>query len=206
MADMNAQLKQLRHSSLVAFLTPMWNKFRTELSARWLPGMVWQIQRSGVVGLVGLALCVGAGVFYYSSYAPVVDEVATLRDSLRSTSAKRAVEPPMATAAREAVGHLPDRNGITKELGVVFSSARRAGLSIENAKYDASVSKSGDITRYKVTFPVIGQYDQIRGFVDDILAREPTMSIGELAIQRKGVADPVVEARVRLTFYTRNRQ
>jgi hypothetical protein len=175
------------------------------LTHRWVPVIIWKVQRSGVIGLTGLALLMASSLFYYTSYLSVVDEIDALRGSVRDARVKPKEVTPMAGVARDALVHLPDRDALTRQLGTVYDSAQRAGIVIESAKYDAAVSKGGDIIRYKVAFPVTGRYEQIRAFVDDILARVPTLSIGEFAIQRKAVADPIVEARIRVTFYARNR-
>ena len=89
-------------------------------------------------------------------------------------------------------------------MGVLLAQADNAKLALDTGKYDMALSKAGDITRYNVTFPVIGPYPQVRQFIDAVLVALPAVSITELNIERKTIVDGQVEARLRLTFYTRS--
>ena len=75
---------------------------------------------------------------------------------------------------------------------------------MDTGKYEMSTSKSGDIVRYKVSFPVIGPYPQVRHFIDATLAALPAAAISELSIERKAIGDSAVEAQIRLTVFTRS--
>jgi Tfp pilus assembly protein PilO len=175
------------------------------LTGEWLPRLSWHASRTGRPGLVGIALLVATAVFAFSTQVQVTNEVATLRGELAKARVRAASQPRTAVSdAARALAHLPARADMPALLAVLIKQADEAQLSLDTGKYEMTSSKSGDITRYKITLPVTGQYVQIRRFVDATLTALPAASISDLRIQRKTVGDPVVEAQIRLTFYTRS--
>jgi Tfp pilus assembly protein PilO len=144
-------------------------------------------------------------VFAFSTQVQVTNEVATLRSELATARVRAANQPrtPESDAAR-ALAHLPARADMPALLALLIKQADAAQLSLDTGKYEMTSSKSGDITRYKITLPVAGQYPQIRRFIDATLTALPAAAISDLRIQRKTVGDPLVTAQIRLTFYTRS--
>jgi Tfp pilus assembly protein PilO len=180
-------------------------RFAARLTGEWLPRLSWHASRTGRPGLIGMALLVATAVFAFSTQVEVTNEVATLRGEVAKARIRAANQPrtPVSDAAR-ALAHLPARADMPALLAVLITQADAAQLSLDTGKYEMTSSKSGDITRYKITLPVAGQYVQIRRFIDATLTALPAASISDLRIQRKTVGDPMVEAQIRLTFYTRS--
>ena len=86
----------------------------------------------------------------------------------------------------------------------LFDGATRAQLAVDTAKYEINATKSSDVVRYQITFPVTGPYPQIRAFLDATLATMPAVALHDLAIDRKSIGDGDVEAQLRMTVYTRS--
>ena len=172
----------------------------------WLPLATWHVTRSGRTGLAGIGLALAAAVFFFSTNMQVSNEVAGLRADLAKAQSHPVVVAPLANEAQQTLRHLPSRADMPALLGVLLKQADAAKLSLDTGKYEAQASKSGDITRYRVSFPVVGSYPQVRQFIDAVLVALPAASITELNIERKTISDGQVEARLRLTFYTRGGQ
>ncbi|MEI8296894.1 MAG: type 4a pilus biogenesis protein PilO [Pseudomonadota bacterium] len=179
-------------------------RFAARITNEWAPLLAWQVSRSGRVGLIGIGLTAASAVFLVSTHMQVVDESAALRTQLSQARANVPKLAPVASEAAQALHHLPARGDMPALLGVLLAQADNAKLALDTGKYDMALSKAGDITRYNVTFPVIGPYPQVRQFIDAVLVALPAVSITELNIERKTIVDGQVEARLRLTFYTRS--
>ena len=172
----------------------------------WAPLAVWHVGRTGRSGLVGLGLVMASAVFFFSTHGQIANEAASLQADLAKAKSHAAVVAPLANEAQQTLRHLPARADMPALLGVLLQQADAAKLTLDTGKYEAAASKSGDITRYRVSFPVTGPYPQVRQFIDAVLVALPAVSISELNIERKTIADGNVEARLRLTFYTRGGQ
>jgi Tfp pilus assembly protein PilO len=179
-------------------------RFSLRLSNEWLPRVVWSASRTGRAGLVGLALVAASGVFYLSTHVPIAAEVAALKSELATAQARAASGAPRVASEPAAIVHnLPKRADMPAMLGLLFEQANAARLSIDTGKYEMTSAKTGDVVRYKVSFPVSGSYPQVRQFIDATLKAMPAVAISELSLERKAIGDGVVEAQIRLTVFTR---
>ena len=179
-------------------------RFAARVGNEWAPLVAWHISRTGRVGLVGIGLTVASAVFFFSTHMQVLDEATSLRSQLREAREHVTKVAPVASEAAQTLRHLPARGEMPVLLGVLLKQADDAKLTLDTGKYESVVSKAGDITRYRVSFPVTGPYPQVRQFIDAVLVALPAVSITELNIERKTIVDGQVEARLRLTFYTRS--
>jgi hypothetical protein len=184
-------------------LVPL-RRLSARLTKQWLPGIVWSVSRTGRAGLVGLALVAASAVFFASTHLRIVDDVTALRSEL-AAARDRAAAGPSVAAADDLPGarNLPKRADMPALLGTLFEQADAAHLSIDTGKYDMTASKSGDFVRYKVSFPVVGPYPQVRQFVDATLKAMPAVAISGLSLERKSIGDGAVEAQIHLTFFTK---
>ncbi|HUO94934.1 MAG TPA: type 4a pilus biogenesis protein PilO [Steroidobacteraceae bacterium] len=185
-------------------LVPL-RRFGMRVANEWLPRATWTVARTGRPGLVGLALLVASAVFFASTQVPVENEIAALRGQLASARLHQATAPRAeASDVAKALRNLPKRADMPAILGVLLQQADDARLTLDTGKYETSSSKSGDIVRYKVAFPVTGPYPQVRKFIDATLTALPAAAISDLSIERKNIADGTVEAQIRLTVFTRS--
>lgn len=178
---------------------------RERLSNVWLPRLSWSISRTGRVGLVGIALLAASGVFFLSSHRQVTEEVRQLRIDLDTAQARAAKAPrPEPTDSPQSLRNLPERTEMPQVLKVLLKQADAAQLAIDTAKYEISASKAGGLVRYQLSFPIDGPYPKVRQFIDATLSSMPALAIEDLSITRKAVADPTIEAQIRMTIFTRS--
>ncbi|HEX4152457.1 MAG TPA: type 4a pilus biogenesis protein PilO [Steroidobacteraceae bacterium] len=170
-----------------------------------VPRLVWSLSRTGRAGLAGLGLLGASGIFYLSTQRPLQGEIAQLRADLAGAQAHAAKAPQGAASnAPRSLNSLPQRTEIPRLLAVLLHQADAAQLTIDSAKYEIGATRTGALVRYQVAFPVSGPYARIRGFVDSTLAAMPALAVEELSISRKSIADPAVEAQIRMTLFTRS--
>jgi hypothetical protein len=172
----------------------------------WMPRAVWSIQRTGRLGLSGLALLLTSAVFLVSTYLPLTHELDNLRGQMKSLRIRAAVQSPTTASDSGAalLRSLPRRAQMPALLGVLVQQAEAAHLSIDTGKYESTALKSGAVMSYKVSFPVTGPYPRVRQFIDATLVALPAAAVTELSITRKAIGDSTVEAQIRLTVFTRD--
>ena len=170
----------------------------------WVPRLSWSVGRSGRAGLAGMALLAASAVFLLSTHLAVVNEVVQLRADLATAQARARVAPPLVAGdPRAALRALPARADMPAVLGVLLRQADAAHLALDTGKYEMSASKAGGFVRYQLSFPVSGPYPQVREFIDSTLKAMPMVALSELALERKTIADGMVEAQIRLTVFAR---
>jgi Tfp pilus assembly protein PilO len=180
-------------------------RLASRLGSEWLPRAAWTLGRTGRPGLVGIALLLAATLFLFSTHLEVVAEVQALRAELAAgrwqarPAAVEAVEDPTATLRA-----LPARTDMPAILSRLFNEANRARLAVDTAKYEITAMKSSGVVRYRIAFPVIGSYPQVRAFIDATLATMPAVGLSDLVLERKSIASSYVEAQIRMTVYTRS--
>ena len=193
--------------AVAAPVSPVSRSLPSRLSRRanqWVGTLSWRVGRTGRPGLVGLALMLASIVFFVSTQLPMTAELQSLRgqvaaSQLGPTQTGLAHHDP-AGAARLS---LPERSDTNDVLRVLLQKAEEAQLTLDAAKYEMSSTKSGALLRYSVTFPVVGSYPQIRKFIDSSLKAVPAVALTDLAIERKSIADAEVEARIRMTIFSK---
>jgi hypothetical protein len=180
-------------------------RFAARLSGDWAPALAWHVGRTGRPGLVGIGLLVASALFFLSTHLEVANEAASLRADLSSARARAAAAPRLAGRdAAPASANLPKRADMPALLGVLIKQADEAHLTLEAGKYETTASKTGEITRYTVSFPVSGPYPQIRQFIDATLTALPAVAISDLSLERKTIGEGTVNAQIRLTVFTRS--
>ncbi len=185
-------------------LVPL-RRFGLRLSSEWLPAVGWFVGRTGRTGLIGIGLLIASAVFVASTHLKVVDEVSGLRQEIASAHRQASAGPREATSdPLRALRSLPTRADMPAVLGVLLKQADAAHLTLDTGKYEISATKSGEFTRYKLSFPITGPYPQVRGFIDSTLQAMPAVAISNLSFERKTIGDPTVEAQIRMTVFTRS--
>lgn len=95
----------------------------------------------------------------------------------------------------------PLTENVPELLGRVNRSAGQHQLVLEKGEYKLSVEPDFRLARYQITLPVIGDYTQVRAFVNDVLQAVPSASLEELTLKRESIEQPELEARVRFTLF-----
>ncbi len=166
-----------------------------------------QFHRAGVPGMVGLALTACAAVVGLTALAPAKRDLEETRLALdearhqlhRSEARDRPVSIEDQLARFYA--HFPDRTQAPVLLERVYDAADLNGLQVARADYTVADDRRVDLVSYQVLVPLSGHYDQIRGFVDEVLQEIPTLAVDELDFSRERISESRVDARVRLNLY-----
>ena len=180
-------------------------RWLTRVSDEWLPHLMWSVQRTGRLGLTGMALIATSVIFLVSTHLPLTREVNDLREHLDTAQVRTDVTPVSVGDRGAALLHsLPPRTQMPALLGVLLKQADAAHLNIDTGKYETSALKSGGVITYEISFPVAGPYPQVRQFIDGTLAALPAVALSELTLTRKSIGDEMVEAQIRLTAFTQD--
>src|SRR5256885_17255571 len=82
--------------------------------------------------------------------------------------------------------------------------AKEAGVSLDKGHYLYVPAKSGTIARYELEFPVKAGYPEIRSFINRTLGAVPAVALSKLHVERKAVADPLVNADIGFVVFVRS--
>jgi hypothetical protein len=175
------------------------------VSDQWLPRLSWSVQRTGRVGLSGIALLLASLIFLVSTHLPLTREVEELRSQVRLAHVQVRAPATVADTSAALLRSLPGRDQMPAVLGVLLHEADTAHLAIDTGKYETTVLKGGGVVSYQISFPITGPYSQVRQFIDATLAALPAVAVTELSLTRKSIAEGSVEARIRLTVFTQDR-
>lgn len=185
-------------------LVPL-QRWLARVSDEWLPQLMWSVQRTGRLGMSGIALIATCAIFLISTHLPLAQEVNDLRAQLETARVRSDAAPAQVSDRGAALLHsLPQRAQMPALLGVLLKQADAAHLNIDTGKYETSALKSGGIVSYQISFPVSGPYPQVRQFIDGTLAALPAVALSELSLTRKNIGDQTVEAQIRLTAFTQD--
>jgi hypothetical protein len=182
------------------------------LAARGLLGLATlrfdRAPRIGRMTAVGLLMLTASLVLFFSTVLPLKRDVAILEvEAARAEAAARsgatAIRSPSAQFD-DFVKRLPTRAELPAILTVVVDQATNAGLELVSGRYEFAPARSGTIARYRLAFPVRGSYPQIRSFVDGTLAAVPSVALEGMKLERKSVADDVLDADLRFEIVVRS--
>lgn len=180
---------------------PLWSRVRWT-SRRWLSRMEWP----GVVAIGILAMC---PAFYLSAILPeqarldaARQGVAVLNEQTELAGTSRFGEK-LSTEDQLAVFYkkFPDEGRASPWLEKLMALAAKRGLSLNDGEYKLTRDQAGKLLRYQMTLPVKGQYPQIRQFLSDLHGALPVVALENVQFERQKVADPNVEAKIKLVLY-----
>jgi hypothetical protein len=162
----------------------------------------------GPAGVVGVALLVGCGAFYYAGVRPAAAE----RTALRAELKRMEIAKPLATApggaGEEALagfyGTLGARQEVAAALRFIFDAAAAEGVATELGEYRVAPEAGSRLVRYQIVLPVKGSYKSVRRFVVRALNEVPGLALEGLDMRRESVAADTIEARIQLALYVVN--
>ena len=169
-----------------------------------VPQAQYQLTRLGALGMTGLAAMLAAVVIGLGALIPGQNAIRALdADIARATQH----HPPHEVTPEEGIGRLvaalPTRGQIPAVIGLVLQQAQQAGVPLDVGHYAFVPAKSGSVGRYELEFPVRASYPQVRDFINRTLTAIPAAGLDKLRIERKTVADQVVNADVRFVVFVR---
>ncbi|MFN9490609.1 MAG: hypothetical protein ACK59Y_12630 [Betaproteobacteria bacterium] len=156
--------------------------------------------RIGWSGLLSIPVFAFASLFYIAALLPLQSEMQALahQQPVGDTSSTvspvqvSVSEPEKASALNE---HLEDY------LKQIYESGINAGLPIKRMDYRMVAEAGGGSLQYQISMPLTHSYPGIRTFIADVLHRVPVLSLDQVQLSRKRIADPVVEAELRFTLF-----
>jgi hypothetical protein len=90
-------------------------------------------------------------------------------------------------------------------LGKVYAVAEKQRLDLPRGEYRLASPAGEPIATYEAVFALRGRYPQVRAFIAGILEEIPIVAVDDVRLERQRTADSMVDARLRLTFFLRNR-
>lgn len=173
----------------------------------------WSLRRGlrllGFPGVVAIGLLAVCPAFYFSSLVPAQQRL----DQARSNAV--ILQARMERAAREPVSErrtpteqlaafyrvFPMPEDTPEWLGKLIAAAESRGLKLEQGEYTATPDRVGKLVRFQMNLPVRGEYPQIRKFLAALPAEVPLVALEQVQFERQKIADPQVEAKIKLALY-----
>lgn len=180
---------------------PLWKRVRWALR-RWLVRMEWP-------GVVSIGILVINFAFYISTIFPEqarLDrahhnvEVFNEQHELGDDAHNGLTHSPEAQLAL-FYQKFPDEGNASLWMGKLVALAASRGINLNDGEYKATRDKVGKLVRFQMTLPVNGKYPQIRKFLSDLQDTLPAVALENVQFERQKVADPNVEATIKLVLY-----
>ena len=160
-----------------------------------------------VLAAVGLA--VTAASFHFSVVRPAQDELAALQ---RKIVALRAQHPIGAPGSRQNprlqlvrfYESFPSESHAPNWLARVYAAAQSNRLELLRGDYRTVRDGQRQLTEYRITLPLKGNYPNIRGFLNTVLSELPSIALDNVACERQKIGESTVQVTVRLTLYLRD--
>jgi len=202
---MKRLLKMLRRPAAsrsgVSSGLPLWSRAHWT-TRRWLRRMGWP----GVMAIGILAIC---PAFYFSAIRPEKARLESARHSAVKLHEQLALGGKSLNGTKlgsedqlaEFYRRFPVEGCSPQWLEKLVALAANRGLSLNDGEYKATHDKVGKLVRYQMTLPVKGEYPQIRKFLTDLPGALPAVALENVQFERQKVADPNVEAKIKLVLY-----
>jgi hypothetical protein len=166
-----------------------------------------RVPQVGRAGGAGLLLTTASIVFWFSTIQPLERNVTSLEGELARVEAasvptaggRRSPSEEVAAVLRR----LPTRDELPAIMAIVVAQASEAGLDLESGRYELASARSGELARYRLTFPVRGSYPQLREFIDGTLAAVPSLALEGLRLERASITDKAISADLRFAAVVR---
>lgn len=125
--------------------------------------------------------------------------------------AQRSARTPVASAAVPAPSvdirlarfrdTLGAQESVQQQLAQVFALASQHGLVLRQGEYRRTTRPAARVVAYQINLPVKGSHEAVWQFALDVLRALPHAALDEVVFRREAIADPSVEARLRMTLY-----
>lgn len=178
-----------------------------QLSALPRPNPRRLLRQLGWPGMAAGALLAAMAAFYFSAIRPAEARLeaarhntASLYQQLRGMSGKESQKPPAVQLA-EFYRLFPREKDVPEPLEKIFTAAQSQGITLEQGEYKAMHATDGRLMRLLITLPIKGEYPKIRKFLTDLPQAVPAVALGNIQFERQKVADPVVEAKIKLVLF-----
>lgn len=165
------------------------------------------VRKFGWMRLTGLATGGSAILFYVAIGVPAEYRLQSLE-----ADAARAL---LNTGPREESGitgspgvsmlsfyrSLPSEHAIPELLEKIFDAAFENNLVPERGEFRFMRAEQAGFARYQIVLPILGNYSNIRQFVNRVLQEIPSASLDDIVFSREDARDAEVEAKVHFTLH-----
>lgn len=170
----------------------------------------------GSLGLAGLTIVLGCGLFYVLMTLPFKAQIDRAQQQINTIQASEITpanvqEKPANDMSQDIAAIkklLPQANTLHDWLGLIDKAAFKQGLQLNRGDYKFSQVKQSKVignqkitgnqyaSRYEIVLPVTGQYVQIRQFIANVLQSQPALALTSVKIQRENALTANVEAKL----------
>ncbi len=172
------------------------------LLRHWLSILGWP-------GVMALGMLVVLPAFYFSAIRPLqahLDEVRhsvarQLKEETRAGKSNHGRRHSTEEQLAEYYRFFPPVRSAPQWLEKLVVLAESRGLSLDQGEYQAAPDKVGRLVRFQMTLPLKGDYTQIRKFLAALPGELPVVALEKVQFERQSIAEPEVEARIRLVLY-----
>jgi hypothetical protein len=162
--------------------------------------LVWRLAlRRDLQAALLFALC---APWYLAAIRPERIELA------RAAAVKRQPAPPRPAAQDGAATELarfyarfPSQDAFPDALDQLLKTAAQHALLVQQGDYTVTRSSAGRLVRFEVLLPVHGSYPQVRTFLRALARDVPGMALENAQFERRSVADPVLDVKLRLVLF-----
>ena len=163
----------------------------------------------GLPGLLGVGLLLLALAALFSVVMPAQKELERSRLAQQQRAEQTArvqaggSKKPQSRAdqLKTFYSAFPTEIAAADALQSIYDTANQNGVALPHGEYSMAVDKDTRLARYNITLPVVGSYEQIRGFIAAALAAVPALALEHVDFQRQKIGDPQLEAKLRLTLF-----
>lgn len=167
------------------------------------------VRALGVPGVIGVGLTILALVLFATALLPAQSRLEGSRsEEARLREQQRRIESGIETRAQTPQEKLdtfyalfPAQADAAASLEKVYAAAESNGVSLPRGEYALTVDPKTGLAQYRVTLPVSGSYEQIRGFIAAALRDVPTLALDDIEFQREKIGDAQLETKVNMTLY-----
>jgi hypothetical protein len=173
--------------------------------------IAWLLRRRGgsIALVLGTLLAAGALALQWFAVLPLEERVAALQasEAARRDGAlerlNQALDSPDTPQKQleHFYRHFARDEDLPRQLERVHAVARDFGLEMKRADYRLASHPDRKIDRYQMVMPIRGDYPTIRAFVTAVLREQPTLSLDQIELQRKDIADGALDSQITFTFF-----
>lgn len=177
----------------------------------------WLLRRAaqnlGIWGLLGTMLVAVCGLIFIVKILPAEKQLSAAKYTLEHTQEDAdknaqvltpALEVSEKTSAQDVVEFyklFPIGATLSKQLELIEKTALKQQLILSRGDYKLTKTKQGQLSRYEIVFPLVGNYTQIRQFIAAVLQKLPALALTDLQIKRENVMSPTLQARLVFTLF-----
>lgn len=162
--------------------------------------------RTGYLGVLGLLMLMLAIGIYFSLNIPQIRHLQKVEIARAQLSASQAQSmklpiPQQKSRADSFSKQFPDAAHKDVALKTIIAIADKNTLPLATGKYEVLTKESGQLVFYQISFPLKGNFLQIKKFLATTLSALPNAALSQVHLHRTSAESNQVEADVIFTLY-----